>query len=275
MDVLKAPDGHEPPEHDAKGEAHVRLGRRWDDRPGTIPALTFARFLTTQPTVPEAMRFLVGLLSWPLSVYGALLICPHEDGFTICSRFEESIHDTAVSPASAELEQLVAEIVHATQGSHPVLWTEPDDPAQTPLAAWPLGFAEANARVLVVLLAAHSDPVVVAERTVGLAEALAVYLAGAHADLTLPRRALLPSPVVVDLSRRQLRILQLMTGDLTMRQIAGRIGFSDSTVRTESLAIYRTLGVHDRASAVETARRLGLIPTPKEPMSPDGSDVTT
>jgi len=52
----------------------------------------------------------------------------------------------------------------------------------------------------------------------------------------------------------------MMAHDLTMQQIASRIGFSDSTVRMESLAIYRALNVHDRHHAVERARELGLLP---------------
>ena len=47
-----------------------------------------------------------------------------------------------------------------------------------------------------------------------------------------------------------------------MQQIAGRIGFSESTVRIDSLAIYRALGVHDRHQAVATGVLLGLIATP-------------
>ena len=62
---------------------------------------------------------------------------------------------------------------------------------------------------------------------------------------------------VAPLSPHQARILSLLAEDLTMHQIASRIGFSESTVRMESLAIYRALGVHDRRHAVEAAGSLG------------------
>ena len=52
----------------------------------------------------------------------------------------------------------------------------------------------------------------------------------------------------------------MMAGDLTLQQIASRIGFSDSTVRMESIAVDRALGVHDRRHSVSAARQWGLIP---------------
>ena len=67
-------------------------------------------------------------------------------------------------------------------------------------------------------------------------------------------------------TRFEARVLELMAHDLTMQQIASRIGFSDSTVRMESLAIYRALGVHDRHQAVETARSSGLLPRLGSPL---------
>jgi len=62
-----------------------------------------------------------------------------------------------------------------------------------------------------------------------------------------------------DLSERQLQTLRLLERNFTMRQIAARIGFSESTVRMQSLAIYRALGVHDRRGAVSMGRTLGLL----------------
>lgn len=62
-----------------------------------------------------------------------------------------------------------------------------------------------------------------------------------------------------DLTPRQIEILGWMAKGLTMRQIGHRIGFSDSTVRAESLAIYRTLGVNDRAAALARAHEIGVL----------------
>jgi DNA-binding CsgD family transcriptional regulator len=56
-----------------------------------------------------------------------------------------------------------------------------------------------------------------------------------------------------ELSPRQRLILEGMEQGLTNRQIATRIGFSESTVRMESMAIYRFFGVHSRTEAVAAA----------------------
>jgi len=61
------------------------------------------------------------------------------------------------------------------------------------------------------------------------------------------------------LTARQLEILRWMSEGMTNRQIAARICFSESTVRLESMAIYRILGVHSRGEAVAAARESGLL----------------
>ena len=135
------------------------------------------------------------------------------------------------------------------------------------MAAWPLESTNAHVDHLVLILAAPESATLVTERVEGIPQVLAVYLAGAEAAAvsTTPSRQAGP-PGVVRLSERQTRVLQLMAHDLTMQQIANIIGFSDSTVRMESLAIYRALGVHDRHQAVESARSLGLLPRVVSPL---------
>lgn len=63
------------------------------------------------------------------------------------------------------------------------------------------------------------------------------------------------------LSPRQHRILQLMAKGMTNGQIARVLAFSESTVRQETMAIYRALKVPGRTEAVATGRELGLITT--------------
>jgi DNA-binding NarL/FixJ family response regulator len=46
---------------------------------------------------------------------------------------------------------------------------------------------------------------------------------------------------------------------MTNPQIAARIGFSDSTVRQETMAIYRFLGAEGRRDAVQIASLRGLL----------------
>lgn len=63
----------------------------------------------------------------------------------------------------------------------------------------------------------------------------------------------------VDLSARQLRILELLAMGKTNRWIAADLGFSESTIRQETLRLYRALAVNSRTDAVVVARSIGLI----------------
>lgn len=61
------------------------------------------------------------------------------------------------------------------------------------------------------------------------------------------------------LSERQMRILGLMAKGLTNSQISKRVGFSESTVRQETMAIYRYFGVGGRREAVRLAGMRGML----------------
>ena len=70
-----------------------------------------------------------------------------------------------------------------------------------------------------------------------------------------------------ELTARQIRILHLLAEGMTNPQIAARIGFSDSTVRQETMAIYRFIGADCRRDAVHIAGLRGLLseePRPAE-----------
>lgn len=68
------------------------------------------------------------------------------------------------------------------------------------------------------------------------------------------------------LSARQQRVLELMAQGMTNGQIARALKFSESTVRQETMAIYRYLQVPGRVEAVEAAIDRGLLPQP-DPMT--------
>lgn len=57
------------------------------------------------------------------------------------------------------------------------------------------------------------------------------------------------------LTERQLRILAFMTEGLSNFQIAQRIGYSDSTVRQETMRIYAALGFKNRVEAIAWYRK--------------------
>lgn len=62
------------------------------------------------------------------------------------------------------------------------------------------------------------------------------------------------------LTSRQQVILQHMADGKTNSAIARLIGFSESTVRQETIEIFRKVGVNDRRSAVIRAQESGILP---------------
>lgn len=74
-------------------------------------------------------------------------------------------------------------------------------------------------------------------------------------DLNPTRNTLVPN----QLTERQLTVLQCLAKGLTNRQIAMRMGFSESTIRQETMAIYAFFGVRGRTDAVESALIRGMV----------------
>jgi DNA-binding NarL/FixJ family response regulator len=61
------------------------------------------------------------------------------------------------------------------------------------------------------------------------------------------------------LSQRESEVLGLIVAGLSNRAIAGRLVIGDETVKSHTRAIYRKLGVSDRAGAVAAALREGIF----------------
>jgi len=62
-----------------------------------------------------------------------------------------------------------------------------------------------------------------------------------------------------ELSQRELRVLKLLHGDLSERDIGRELYVAHSTVHSHVRAIYRKLAVSTRAGALERGRELGLL----------------
>jgi len=62
-----------------------------------------------------------------------------------------------------------------------------------------------------------------------------------------------------DLTSRQLKILELMAEGMVNVEIARELMLSESTIRQETVRIYRALGVPNRTEASKKGRSLGLI----------------
>ena len=70
------------------------------------------------------------------------------------------------------------------------------------------------------------------------------------------RHAPLPDP----LTERELAVLQLLRGSLSRREIAAELGRSPNTIKTQTQAIYRKLGVSTRRAAITEGLDTGVLP---------------
>lgn len=61
------------------------------------------------------------------------------------------------------------------------------------------------------------------------------------------------------LTDREVDILRLLRGTLSLQEIADELYLSSNTVKTHARAVYRKLGVHTRAQAVVVGRNQGLV----------------
>jgi DNA-binding NarL/FixJ family response regulator len=70
------------------------------------------------------------------------------------------------------------------------------------------------------------------------------------------RHAPLPDP----LTERESVVLQLLRGSLSPREIAAELGRSPNTIKTQTQAIYRKLGVSTRRAAITRGLDTGILP---------------
>jgi len=68
-----------------------------------------------------------------------------------------------------------------------------------------------------------------------------------------------PAPATGPLTERELEVLRLLRGTLSLREIGQELYLSPNTIKSHARAIYRKLDVSDRQDAVEKARELGLM----------------
>ena len=68
------------------------------------------------------------------------------------------------------------------------------------------------------------------------------------------------------LTPRERQILRRLHGSQTLQEIATDLYVSHNTVKTITLSLYRKLGAHSRAEAIDIARRLqrGDPPSPSD-----------
>jgi DNA-binding NarL/FixJ family response regulator len=75
----------------------------------------------------------------------------------------------------------------------------------------------------------------------------------------MARKAREGAAVDADLTPRERQVLELLSGGMTIGQIASRLGISPRTVETHVAKLYRKLGVRTRVQAISRAATLGLV----------------
>lgn len=146
-----------------------------------------------------------------------------------------------------------------------------------PTGAWPLALPSQLVGGIQLFFHAPFEVTGVHQDVTGLSAVLALYLtllrtpnaAPATDSATplavpagigaLPLRAATRQATGQPLTERQRTILQHMAKGRTNIQIAHALGFSESTIRQETIAIYRSLRVHGRQEAVRQARVQGVL----------------
>jgi DNA-binding CsgD family transcriptional regulator len=170
-------------------------------------------------------------------------------------------------------------------------WMGNKETPYEPMAVWPLSLPSQRVGAVQLTFTATPEEEALRADATGVAAVLALYLSLLTSVAASPERALSslerddrsggfpvtslslvegvgaddgaahaarrPAPGV--LSDRQLRILGLMAKGLTNSQISKRVGFSESTVRQETMAIYRFFGVGGRREAVRLAGMRGML----------------
>lgn len=245
--------------------------------------LDLVRFLMVRPSIEQIAQHLVLRLLAPLHPRGILIsLCSPDGNLHLAGSFGfgpgvvtpfEHLSLWEASPLSESVrsgEPLIITSADEMQRRYP--WLVTDAMPASPLVAWPLNLPHERVGVVEVFFGTDLDETTVTRELGGIAAVLALYLSligsahqaghgsgDASATVTaLPERdgsAARPT----QLSERQLQILTLMAAGLTNTQIALRVGYSESTVRQETMAIYRYFGVGGRRDAVRVATMRGML----------------
>lgn len=259
---------------------HDDQQRRHDDLIDSRGMLGLVRFLMNRPNCDQIAEHLVlDLLagfevraaaisqfvgSGSLHLVGSFGVPAEDlDRYRATSLWDRS----PVADAVRAGEPLILAESAAVTERYPWLAGEGRTPA--PIAVWPLALPQERVGALVLHLAGPVDEASLRIDVSGIVAVLALYLNLAGGNDPAPSAAGDPptrmsaatraNEVPERLSDRQLDILRLIARGMTNPQISHRIGFSESTVRQESMAIYRFLGVNGRRDAVKVAQARGIL----------------
>jgi DNA-binding CsgD family transcriptional regulator len=268
------------------------LRRRRDDFANSRIMFEMVRFLMTKPTSDQvAQQLVLGLMNEHHSK-GAVISVFEQDGtlrvlgsfgmspLTLKASSDLSLWDASpMTDALRHGEPVILPTAEAVEQRYP--WLGNQQNPHEPLATWPLALPSERIGAVEVIFSESPDPERLRADVAGVAAILALYfslvskrpagpevvdsprIAGnGHSGSHGGNRSTLDAEdprVARALSERQMQILALMAKGLTNGQIAARVGFSESTVRQETMAIYRFLNVGGRHEAVRIAGLRGML----------------
>lgn len=266
--------------------------RRRDDVGNPAAMLHTVRFLMTRPTCEQICQQLtLDVLQVHASRQAVLALFGTDGSLRVVGEFGAGSRDGAAATRLSLWDH--QPLADAVRTGEPVILdgTDADGTAMVggaeayPLVvAWPLNLPSQRVGALQIACAEPVDLARLRADLTGVSAALALYLSLLTSIAASPDHALSVlsasesngslalgdfaanatrahgRPVPEALSERQISVLELMAQGMTNAQIARRIGFSESTVRQESMVIYRFFGVGGRQEAVAQASQRGLLP---------------
>lgn len=273
--------------------------RRRDDLMNSRAMLDVVRFLMTRPTCDQICQHLVlNLLNahrpraavislfgadGSLHAVGAFGVAPSAmDAYKNLSLWDSSPMSDAVRSGSPVI------LMTPEQARQAYPWLVGAETPFEPVAVWPLSLPSQRVGAVQLTFTDPPDQETLRADLTGVAAVLALYLSLLTSMAASPERAAsalerddrsagfpVANLSLVEgfageegngrkatpgsLTERQLRILSLMAKGLTNSQISKRVGFSESTVRQETMAIYRYFGVGGRREAVRLAGMRGML----------------
>jgi len=241
----------------------------FDRRSDAMSVLAMIDFLRSLPSIDEIAEYVVLLLMSSRGVEAAVISLVQPDGsLPVCGRF--GLAPELMAPLDRTKLTEMTPMTDALRCGEAVFLVTGDAVSKryaalsefprlcVPTAAWPLTLPSRHVGAVQLLFQEGTTEESMSAALNGLTGAMSLFLSLRHAVAAVNHTPASQAKVL-DLTARQFRILQMMADGLTNGQISVRIGFSESTVRQETMAVFRHFGVHDRREAVRIASSRGLL----------------
>lgn len=245
---------------------------RDEEHTGAALAIDMVNFLLVRPSFDDIAQYLCAVLFASYQPWSATIFRCTDRGYArVLGDFgspSEVLSDAAGFDCSTQSPVARALFQGATVANFQT--AQSAAASETPGAEWfiqgpailhPLSAPSRFLGAVHMRFLEHPDPEPLLRDLACVAPALALHLETADSGSGPHHRVGAGSslPIPEELSARQREVLALMAEHKTNAQISRIIGYSESTVRQETMAIFRFLGVHDRREAAKVASTRGLL----------------